>query len=168
METLDAVAASILGLAALRGLWLGGVREAFSLAALGAAVLAAFAFGDDARALVAGVVGDDLPPLVIRVAATGAVSLAALLVVAGIGRFVGRSVRLAGLGGLDRLAGAGLGALEGAVVVAVGLWAATTLLSNDHPLLAESRAVALYEQLAQGATATDARDVAAPGGAARR
>jgi len=161
LEPVDVAVASILALAVVRGLWLGAVREAFSLAAVAAAVLAARAFGGPATALLADALDGLLPTWALRIAATGAVAVAALLGVAAAGRLVRRSVRFAGLGLADRLAGGGLGALEGAVLVALGLAAAGALLEPDHPLLADSRAHALFQQAATQVAPSVRPDVAA-------
>jgi hypothetical protein len=76
---------------------------------------------------------------------------------------VRRGVHAAGLGLADRLAGATIGAAEGALVVAVALLVALSVLGRAHPLLARSRALEAFqraEELARG-EAIDL-DVAAP------
>lgn len=143
LGTVDAAAVAILGLALLRGLWIGLVREAFSLAALAAACLAVrFGTADAAEALAA-LSPWALGPLAAKVLAGAALAGAALAAVTLVGRAVRRGLHAAGLSGLDRLGGGVLGAAEGALLLAVLLLGAVALLGASHPWLADSRAVAL-------------------------
>lgn len=164
---IDVAVISILALASARGLWLGLVREAFSLAGLAAASFATWRFGDAAASALALHIGDALPPAAVHALAVVGLGLGTLLAVTLAGRVVRRSVRFAGLGLVDRVAGGCLGALEGALVVALLLSGAILLLDRSHPWLAQSEAVALFERVRERTTApappaTAARDVAAP------
>jgi hypothetical protein len=118
LRTLDAVAAAVLALAALRGVWIGAVREAFSLAGLAAAVLVVRAWREPAAGWLDAHGPFEMTGLAAEILAALALGAAALLAVAVAGRMVRRGVRGAGLGLLDRLAGLLLGATEGALVVA--------------------------------------------------
>jgi len=143
---IDVVVLVILGLALLRGLWIGVVREAFSLAALAAAI---FAF----RALRAPVAEEiamrtQWDPLIAAAAAGGAVVIAALVFVTLVGAIVRRIVRGAGLSFVDRLGGAVIGLAEGALIVGLALFGATELLGPKDPLLSGSRAVAMFQSWA--------------------
>ena len=167
MAGIDVAVISILALASARGLWLGLVREAFSLVGLAAASFATWRFGDAAASTLALRIGDALPPAAVHALAIAGLGLGTLLAVTLAGRVVRRSVRFAGLGLVDRVAGGCLGALEGALVVALLLSGATLLLDRSHPWLAQSEAVALFERVRERTTApappaTAARDVAAP------
>jgi membrane protein required for colicin V production len=161
---LDAVLISIVALGTARGLWLGLVREAFSLAALAAAAFVVWSFGDGAAEALAPRLGDALPPAAIRALASLGLGLGALLLVGLVGRVVRRSIRFVGLGLVDRAAGGCLGALEGGLLAALLLAGATALLDPGHPWLARSQAVALLERTREAAAFDDAsaRDVAAP------
>ena len=140
---IDAAALAVLGLAILRGLWIGIVREAFSLAALAAAI---FAF----RALRAPV-ADEIAmrthwdPLIATAAAGGAVVIGALLAVAIVGLIVRRLVNSVGLSFVDRLGGAMIGAVEGVLVIGLALFGATEVLGTRDPLFVHSRAAAIFE-----------------------
>jgi uncharacterized membrane protein required for colicin V production len=145
LRTLDVLAAGVLALAALRGIWIGAVREAFSLAGLATAVVVVrtwrVPFGRwlDAHGPF------EVTALAAQLLAALALGVASLLAVALIGRVVRRGVRGAGLGLLDRLGGLLLGSAEGAVVVAalaVGLGA---LLGRDDEVLAGTRTLAALE-----------------------
>lgn len=140
---IDVVALAVLGLALLRGLWIGVVREAFSLAALAAAV---FAF----RSL-RGPVADEIAmrtqwdPLIAAAAAGGAVVVAALVFVTIVGAIVRRLVSSAGLSFVDRVGGAAVGAAEGLLLIGLALFGATEILGPRDPLLEGSRAVGLVQ-----------------------
>lgn len=148
-DVVDIVALSVLVVAVLRGLWIGVVREAFSLAALAAAVLAFRALRAPVAELIVARSGWD--PLIATAAAGGAVVVAALVFVTIAGMVVRKLVGAAGLGAVDRIGGAALGALEGALVIAVALFAVTELLGARDPLLEGSRAIATFERVRDAA-----------------
>lgn len=163
MGPTDAVILVLLLLAALRGLAVGLVREAFSLAAIGGACIAVRLFTAPASGWVAEATG--LGDSAARVVAAAALAVGTLLVVGLLGRGVRRGLRAAGLGAWDRLGGAVLGTAEGAVVAAILLVLATFVLGRDHPLVAGSRSLEAFERLESFAAAPPASappDVAAP------
>jgi uncharacterized membrane protein required for colicin V production len=173
VPTLDLVVVILLALGAARGLAIGLVREAFSFAGVGAALFAVWQFGDAATAALAPHVGGSLPPAAVHALAVAGLGFGVLLAVTVVGRLVRRSIQFAGLGVVDRLAGGCLGALEGALVAAVLLGAATYVLSPGHPWLVQSQAVAVFERartdltppggaLPADVAAPARRDVAAP------
>lgn len=163
MNPIDVVSLALLALALLRGLLIGMVREAFSVAALAAACVAV-RFGT--APLAAWLLENALPglgALGAQILAGAAVGLGAALGVGISGRFVRRGVHAAGLGLPDRLGGAAIGTAEGALVVGAMLLVAIALIGRDHPLLARSRTLAVLERaerLARGGAAP--ADVAAP------
>jgi membrane protein required for colicin V production len=141
----DLVAMGVLTVAILRGLWIGLVREAFSLAALGSAVFAVRRFAEPiAEDLAASF---QLDPLLATAIAGGGVAVAAILIVAGIGLLVRRALRASGLGLLDRLGGSVLGALEGALFVAMLLFGVITVTGRNDPLIAGTRSLAAFAAL---------------------
>ncbi len=162
MNPVDVVALAVLGVAVLRGLAIGMVREAFSVAALAAACIAVRFGTAPAAAWLEANALPGLGPLGARILAGTAVGLAAALAVGLAGRVIRRGVHAVGLGLADRLAGAAIGAAEGALVVAVALLIALAVLGRTHPLLARSRALEAVQRgevLARGGRAVD---VAAP------
>ncbi|HEX2484137.1 MAG TPA: CvpA family protein [Myxococcota bacterium] len=164
MVVVDVLALAVLAAAFARGLAIGMVREAFSVAALAAACIAVrFGTAPAATWLLANA-DPDLGPLGARVLAGFGIGLAALVAVGLLGHLVRRSVRFAGLGLADRLAGGAIGAAEGALVVGVALFAAVLLVGRSHPLLADSRVLAAFERAERAARPVPA-DVAAPPGA---
>lgn len=145
MVVVDLVAAALVGLGALRGLWIGLVREVFSVAALGSAVVVAVLFTGPASGWLAGRTG--LGDWAADVVAGLALVLGTVAGVAGVGRFVRRGVRAAGLALADRLAGGCLGAAEGALAAALLLLVAIVVVGRDHPLLADSLSLSAFEGL---------------------
>jgi len=160
---IDAAALLVLALALLRGLAIGMVREAFSVAALAAACLAVRFGSEPAAAWLRGNALPELGPLGAQILAGAVVGLAALIAVATLGSLVRRSVHGVGLGFADRVAGAAIGAAEGALVIGVALLVAVTLMGREHPLLAKSRTLVAFEQAERVARGEAVgRDVAAP------
>jgi len=163
-ESVDIIVGTIIGIACLRGFFLGLIREAFSLASLGAAYMAVRAFvGPTAKwvfEVADGRISEPLAPWV----AGALLVLVTIGVVTTIGRIVRRGVRAVGLGFVDRMGGALLGATEGVLVVVVLIMLVGDRIGRDHPALAGSRTLAALEQmelLAREAPPTDV-DVASP------
>jgi membrane protein required for colicin V production len=163
VSPVDVLALGVLSVALIRGVAIGMVREAFSVAALaGACIAVRFATAPTAAWLLANAL-PGVGPLGATILAGSAVGLAAAIAVGLVGRLVRRGVHAAGLGLPDRLAGGAIGAAEGALVVGVLLLAAITLLGREHPTLSRSRTLGAFEQaerLARGESPS--RDVAAP------
>jgi len=145
LRAVDLVVGTILGLAVLRGLWLGMIREAFSIGALGGAVVAVRLFGPTA----AGVLAErtDLSALLTPWIAGGIIGIATIVAVALVGRALRRGAQLAGLGWADRLGGAALGALEGAVVAGVLLAIGSATLGRSHALIRDTWSLAALTEL---------------------
>ncbi len=146
---LDFVVLLILGIAFVRGVLRGLLREAFSVAALAAACLMVTLFyGDAAEWLLRvtqGRIGEVGAPW-IGGALLGIVTIG---VVTLLGRLLRRGARFAGLGWADRTGGALLGSAEGVLVAAVILSLLGQAIGRDHPLLARSRSLEALEQLEQ-------------------
>jgi membrane protein required for colicin V production len=159
---IDRIALGIVVLAALRGLWIGLLREAFSIGALAAAFIAVKLWTEPATAWLlkqapfhislshrqATLVGGTL------------VALGAALVVVAVGGFVRKRVHATPLGLLDRLLGAALGTAEGALIVAVALVGLVAFVGPDHEVLAGSRSIQLLARAR--VLANELPDVAAP------
>ena len=143
LATVDAIGAAVLGLATLRGLWIGAVREAFSLAGLGLAVFVARGWRVPAGAWLGSHV--EMTELAARVIAAAALGAGTLLAVSIVSRLVYRGVREAGLRLADRFFGALLGALEGSLVVGALLFGLIALLGRHDGALAGTRSLAAYE-----------------------
>ena len=87
----------------------------------------------------------EMTGLAARVIAALALGAGTLLVVALLSRLAYRGVREAGLRLADRLGGALLGALEGAIVVAALVFGLTVLLGRDDAALAGTKSLAAFE-----------------------
>ena len=145
ISAVDVVALAILALAVLRGLWIGLIREAFSLAGLAAAAVAVklgTAPGADWLLVHLPV---ELSPLAARIAAGVAIAVAVIVGAALVGRIIRRGARWAGLGFADRLGGGALGAAEGALVIVVLMLLGTAVVGRDHPAVADTRTLAAFE-----------------------
>ena len=145
ISAVDLAALAILALALLRGLFIGMIREVFSLAALAAACVAVrFGTAPCAEWLLLHSpveIGD----LVARIAAGAVIAVAVIVGVAIVGRAVRKGARWAGLGFADRLGGGVLGAAEGTLVIVVLMLLAVAVVGRDHPALTDSRTLAAFE-----------------------
>ena len=161
LTPIDLVAFAILSIAALRGLALGLIREAFSIGALGAAVVAVRVWNEPFMRWIQnssrGGLPNDLAPWI----SGGLLAISVILSVAIFGRVMRQGARAVGLGWFDRLGGALLGAAEGALAAGLLLLAIGSVLGPGHALLAGSRSYAMFERV-RHATALSATDVAAP------
>lgn len=163
IEPVDIIAGTILAIAAIRGFFLGLIREAFSLGAIACAYLAVRIFTTPATAWLVEVGNGEISESIAPFLAGGAIVILTIGGVTTIGRVVRRGVRAVGLGLADRVSGAALGAAEGALISALLMVLVGRAVGFDHPALAETRSVAALAQLQQiaGADSGDP-DVAAP------
>jgi membrane protein required for colicin V production len=145
LRTLDAIAAGVLALAALRGLWIGAAREAISLAGLAAAVVVVRTWRVPFSAWLDAHGPFPMTELAAEIVSALVLAVGALVAVAVIGRVARRGVRGAGLGLLDRLLGSVLGAAEGAVVIAALAVGLAALLGREDEALAGTRTLAALE-----------------------
>ena len=159
LRTLDAIVGVLLVLATLRGVWIGAVGEVFSLAGLAAAAYVVRTWRLPAGAWLATHSPIEMTELAARVLAALGLGLATLLAVALLRQLVRRGVRGAGLALADRVAGALLGAVEGALVAAALVFGLAALLGRDDETLVGTRSLAAYEwaEAAAGIEAGGAR-----------
>jgi uncharacterized membrane protein required for colicin V production len=145
LRTLDAVAGVLLVLATLRGVWIGAVGEVFSLAGLAAAACVVRTWRLPAGAWLATHGPIEMTELAARVLAALGLGLVTLLAVALLRRLVRQGVRGAGLAFADRVAGALLGAVEGAIVAGALVFGLAALLGREDETLVGTRSLAAYE-----------------------
>ncbi len=164
VQSVDIVVGAILGVALLRGVFLGLIREAFSIAALGGACIAVRFYAGPFADWLGGVTGQRIPEEFTPWVAGALLAVATVAVVAFAGRLLRRGAQAAGLGWADRAGGAVLGTAEGALVAAILLVVAVAALGRDHPFVAESRSLAALQKIEQLAEDRDiaSLDVAAP------
>jgi membrane protein required for colicin V production len=158
----DFVVIAILGIATVRGLFRGLVREALSVGALVGACFAVVYLSDRASEwihhLTDGEIGPSIAPWVAGIAvAVGTLFAAALLA-----RMVRGGARAAGLGWVDHAGGAALGVAEGVLLSAILVQVASSSLGPYHPFLSGSKTLAAFEEIERVAARDDLLDVAAP------
>lgn len=159
---IDVVAAAVLALAIFRGLWLGLIRESFSIAALGGAVIAVRLFTDPLALRLQTELALDWSDFALRISAGVLLVVGVLVGVALAGRLLRRGVRAVGLGWADRLGGGVLGTAEGLLVAGLLLMLGMSLVGPDHAMFEESRAVAALDEARRMARDAKPIDVAAP------
>lgn len=145
---IDRVALGIVAIAALRGLWIGLLREAFSIGALAAAFVAVRLWTDAVTAWLLSQAPFDVPlsDRQAQLLAGALVGLGAAFVVVAIGGFVRKRVHATGLGLVDRLLGGALGGAEGALIVGVALIGVVAFVGPQHEVLAGCRSVELLSR----------------------
>ena len=164
MSPVDLLAAVAIAVALLRGLFLGLVREAFSLGSVAAACIVARLYanplGDWLVRVSDGSIGNGVAPWI----AGAALAVASIAAVVAAGRWVKRGVMAAGFNWADRAGGAVLGAAEGALLVVVVLALVTTIVGRDHDAIRGSRCLDALERLEMLAQNREWKeiDVAAP------
>ncbi|MCS5635081.1 MAG: CvpA family protein [Myxococcota bacterium] len=164
LTLLDGIVLVVLLIAIARGIFIGMVRECFSIAGLGAAVLAV-RFGlipvsASLEELSQGAIGPTLAPWI----AGTLLAIGAIALMASISRLVQRGVRAAGLSWLDRSGGAALGAAEGVLVGMLIILGTTFVMGREHPLVDGSRSLTFYDaaRVYLGEKADGLPSVAAP------
>ena len=145
--TLDNAVLAVLGIATLRGLWIGLIREGFSIAALGGGLLA-MRYGTPAAAdFLESVSRGNLGPTASVWIAGAAIGIGVIIVIGTVGKVLRKGAHSIGLGWADRLAGGVVGAAEGALVAGVILVATTWALGSDSPLVEDSKSIEVLEDL---------------------
>jgi len=164
IEPIDILVGAILSIAALRGLFLGLVREGFSLVGMAGGYIMVRLFAGPVADWLVEVSTGGVPRALAPWVAGAGLFIGTVAMVTFIGRVIRKGVRAVGLGIADRLGGAVLGGAEGALVVALLLGLAGRTVGLDHPALAESRTLAALEQLEVMGSSQPARpvDVASP------
>lgn len=147
IQALDIVVAGIIVAATLRGLFVGLIREGFSIAALGAAYLVVQMFtyptADWLTHVSNGDIGGAVAPwvagaLLVIVTMTGVILL---------GRLLLRTLRVAGLNWADRAGGGVLGVAEGVVISGILLVLGAEVLGRDHPAFSDTVSLAAIEEI---------------------
>lgn len=161
MGWIDAAALALVVVAGVRGLWIGMIREAFSLAALASACIAIRMLTGPFADWLLATAPIELAPLAATIFAGFAIGLGTLLLVGRLGALLRRGVHGVGLGFADRLGGALLGGAEGALVVALGMIAVGSLIGTDHPSIRDTRTLATLDLVASSLRSAPV-DVSAP------
>jgi membrane protein required for colicin V production len=136
VSVLDIALGAVLAISVIYGLWRGFVHIALGVAGFGFGLAAALRLAERGPEWFRGV-----SPGAARVAAFAAVMVATLLVTWLVIWLGGRLIRAAGIGWMDRLAGAVIGFGGGLLVVLGILLGLATFLPAGSPLLRQSRVV---------------------------
>jgi membrane protein required for colicin V production len=142
---LDGAILAVLCVAMLRGLFIGLIRESFSIAAICAAVMTARLATTPVAAWLEGFSGGEVGGGMASWLAGSVIAIGTIVVVAKLGRILRRGARVVGLGWADRIGGAALGAAEGVVVGLALVLGATLVLGREHPSIERSRGAEAYE-----------------------
>jgi membrane protein required for colicin V production len=163
IQTLDIVVVAIVVAAMVRGFFIGLVREAFSIGAIGGAYLAVQLFTFPAADWLEHVSDGNIGPGIAPWVAGAGLAIGTITVVVMLGRGLRRTLRAAGLNWADRFGGGLLGAAEGLLVAGILLVLGTEVLGRDHPAFSDTVSLAAIEELEQLAHESDIDiDVAAP------
>ncbi|MBW2232856.1 MAG: CvpA family protein [Deltaproteobacteria bacterium] len=139
---LDGAVLVVLVIAMLRGLFIGLIREGFSIASVAAGVLAARIFTAPAAELLVELSEGEISAGVAPWIMGTVLAITTIAVVALTGRVLRRGARLVGLSWADRIGGAALGTVEIAMVVVLG---ASWIVGRAHPQIAASRSLEAYD-----------------------
>jgi uncharacterized membrane protein required for colicin V production len=166
LTLLDGAILSVLLVAVARGIWMGLIRESFSVAALGAAVVTTRLGTPPAADWLVATTGGEIGPAAAPWLMGAAIAAATVAAVSVLGRFIKRGAQFAGLGFADRIGGAAIGAAEGVLVGLVIVLGATLVVGRDHPVIAESKSLEAYDVVRAFVDehADDLPDVAGPRG----
>src|SRR5262245_4093412 len=161
---IDVAALAILGIAALRGMMLGLLRESFSLASLGVAYGAVLLYTRPVAGWLQTTSQGRVGALVAPWLAGAGILVLGVASTVVLGRLGKRGARMAGLGWIDRAGGVVLGSAEGLLVVGIVLSIAGALLGEQHPAIAQSRSMGAFHRLQQYAASGEwpLPDVSAP------
>lgn len=159
---MDFVVIAILGIAMVRGLFRGMVREALSVGALVGACFAVVHLSEPAAAWIVHLTDGEIGPSIAPWVAGIAVVIATLFGAALVARMARGGARAVGLGWVDHAGGAVLGLAEGVLVSAILVQVASSSLGPSHPFLEDSLTVTAMQQIERVAEDEHLLDVAAP------
>ena len=164
LSTLDAVVLVVMGVAILRGVWIGLIREGFSIAALGGGLLAVRYGTGSVAAWLVEVSSGELGETPATWIAGAAIGIATIALLGTAGRVLRRGVSAVGLGWADRIGGAAIGAAEGALASGVILVVTTWAAGHDSPIIENAKSIEILDSLQEYVAENDASlpDVAAP------
>ncbi len=147
MTPLDGIVLTVILAALARGLFIGLVREGFSMVALASAVLITRATAPTAGVWLNERTGGQIGELAAPWVAGFVIALATAAAMGLVGRLARKGVRLAGLSWFDRVGGGALGLAEGVLVSALVVLGAVWIVGRDHPGVADSRSLATYDAM---------------------
>jgi len=162
LPLLDWIAVALVGLACLRGLWIGLIREGLSLATVGIATIVTKLYVTPTSGWLTGQTGGELTGRTSVWIAGVLIVLATIAVLAIVGRLLSRSAAVVGLGWADRMGGGALGFAEGAIVASILVLTALWILGPNHASTQGARSVEMVQKLRELREAGELPSVAAP------
>lgn len=147
ITAIDAAVVAVMLLAIIRGMFIGMIRESFSVAAIGAVVVGAVYGAGPAGIWLDNATAGEIGGTAAKILGGVAAGLLSGVVVGTAGRYVRRAARIVGLGMADRAGGALVGAAEGAVIALIVLAGASRMFGPEHPAVFNAYSVAVLEEL---------------------
>lgn len=147
VTAIDVAIACIMALAIVRGMFVGMIREGFSVGAIGAVVLGAVYGAAPTGAWLDQATAGEIGPSAGRVLGGALSGIAAGVAIGAAGRYLRRGARIAGLGMADRIGGGVIGGAEGALVAAIVLVGAQRLFGPEHPAVFNSYTATVVEEV---------------------
>jgi uncharacterized membrane protein required for colicin V production len=165
VTVLDGAIFGVVLIGIARGVWIGLIRESFSIASLGTAVLATRYGIEPFAQMLQEVSGETIGPAASPWIAGAIIVVVTVSVMTFAGKFIRKGVTGAGLGFADRIGGGALGAAEGMIVGLLVVLFATVSLGTEHPAVEGSRSLDAFEKVTEYVQENADRlpDVAAPG-----
>ena len=147
ITAIDVAVVAVMLLAIIRGMFIGMIRESFSVAAIGAVVIGAVYGAGPAGIWLDNATAGEIGGTAAKVLGGVGAGLFAGVVVGTAGRYLRRGARMVGLGMADRAGGALVGAAEGAVIALIMLAGASRMFGPDHPAVFNAYSVAVLEEI---------------------
>jgi membrane protein required for colicin V production len=146
IQPLDIAAVAIIAAATLRGMFIGLIREGFSLASLAGAYMAVQIFTPAAAEWLQEASGGDIGAGIAPWVAGAGLALGTVIVIVIVGRGLQRTLHAAGLSWADRFGGSLIGAAEGVLVAGILLVLGSEVLGRDHAAISQTASLAALEE----------------------
>ena len=163
LPLIDVIALAIVGLACLRGIWIGLIREGLSLATVGLATIVTRLYVDPLAVWLSEKTAGELTGRTALWIAGVLIVVATIAVLAIVGRLLQRGAEAAGLGWADRMGGGALGVAEGGIVASILVVIALWIVGPDHAATREARSVEIVAKLRSLRERGELPSVASPG-----
>jgi membrane protein required for colicin V production len=147
LPLLDWIALTLVGLACLRGVWIGLIREGLSLATVGLATIATRLYVAPVSQWLSAQTGGELTGRTSLWIGGVLIVVATIVVLAIVGRLIRRGAEAVGLGWADRVGGGALGMAEGAIVASILVVIALWIVGPDHETTRGAQSVEIVQRL---------------------
>lgn len=147
ITAIDVAVVAVMLLAITRGMFIGMIRESFSVAAVGAVVIGAVYGAGPAGVWLDNATAGEIGGTAAKVLGGVGAGILSGIVVGTAGRYIRRGARIVGLGMVDRAGGAVVGAAEGAVIAVIMLAGASRMFGPEHPAVFNAYSVAVLHEM---------------------